>query len=328
MFIKSIKTTSAKTFRFLLNRFDCPAIILLYHRVINLKNDPHLLAVSPDNFSKHVKFLQEGYNLLSIDDFVRILKSQKSFPKKSVILTFDDGYGDNFTEALPILESFKAQALFYISTSNIDSKQIFWWDELAEIFLLNNKLPNNLEFSVNNKKFIFKTDTEHTLMQTHNSLHPILKNLNSTTRQKLLDILHQWSGLKDLNDSSHRVLNKNEIIKMSQSKSVVLGAHTHTHTKLSVLNYDEQYQDIINSKKILEKIAGQPIKHFSYPFGDRGDYNHDSLKIVQQLKFEMICANYYGQVHRFSNIYNLPRVIVRNWDITQFKQQINQYFTY
>src|SRR5689334_4536799 len=81
-----------------LNLVDSPVVILLYHRVTTLPADPQLLAVSPDNFRAHLKFLKENFPVVRFEDDWSEVK------KPAVAITFDDGYADNALEALPILE--------------------------------------------------------------------------------------------------------------------------------------------------------------------------------------------------------------------------------
>jgi peptidoglycan/xylan/chitin deacetylase (PgdA/CDA1 family) len=123
-----MKSTLRSLFRFCCNLIDSPALILLYHRVTNLPLDPQLLTVSPANFDEHLKFLNKNYNLIDLQEFADCLINKRKLPKRSVLLTFDDGYADNYLEALPLLENNKAQALFYISTSipPMNSGGIIW----------------------------------------------------------------------------------------------------------------------------------------------------------------------------------------------------------
>ena len=111
------------TQRFLLNMIDRPALILLYHRVTSLERDPQLLAVKPDNFYRQIKYLKKNYNILDIEEFAYFKKDNKGFTKNSLILTFDDGYADNYLEALPILEKFNCQAIFFVTTLNTNTKK-------------------------------------------------------------------------------------------------------------------------------------------------------------------------------------------------------------
>ena len=109
--------------------------VFIYHRVTELKIDTHQLAVSPVNFNEQVSHLKKNYNLVAADEFVNLLQTKKKFPKRTALLTFDDGYADNYLEALPILEDNNAQAIFYITTSNLNTDKELWWDELERILL-------------------------------------------------------------------------------------------------------------------------------------------------------------------------------------------------
>jgi peptidoglycan/xylan/chitin deacetylase (PgdA/CDA1 family) len=97
-------------------------LVLLYHRVSDYVTDPQLLCVTPENFDKQIKYLVEKYNVLTVEEFYSIISKNEKFPDKSVLLTFDDGYADNFIYALPILEKHSAQALFYICPGNFETR--------------------------------------------------------------------------------------------------------------------------------------------------------------------------------------------------------------
>jgi peptidoglycan/xylan/chitin deacetylase (PgdA/CDA1 family) len=101
-----------------------------------------------------------------------------------------------------------------------------------------------------------------------------------------------------------------------------------------MLSYDEQYREIATSKTLLEQHLHLPIDHFSYPFGSRKFlgakryYNADSIKAAKALDLKMVCANYHGQVHSWSNPYALPRILVRDWELPVFKNKMEQFFKY
>ena len=73
--------------------------ILYYHRINDMQNDRHLLSVPPENFEQQIKFLKHNYNILRFEE------DWSTIDRDSVVITFDDGYMDNLTEALPVLEN-------------------------------------------------------------------------------------------------------------------------------------------------------------------------------------------------------------------------------
>jgi peptidoglycan/xylan/chitin deacetylase (PgdA/CDA1 family) len=313
--------------RFIANIFDTPALILIYHRITELDFDPQLLAVKPDNFYKQVKYLKENYNIVSVNEFSNLINSNKKFPRGTILLSFDDGYYDNFYGAVPVLESLSTQALFYISTGLLNTNEETWWDQLEKIFY-NNNLPEALSISVKNITYNFDTSGKEKIDYTYNKVHRLVKYLKVDKRKEILDKLFEWSKIEKRGRNTYRFLTFDEVKKMNESNSAVIGAHTHSHTPLSILSYEEQKNDIEKSRKILENITGKEIKHFSYPFGAKKDYNADSLKISSELNFDFVCANYYSQVHRWSDKYSLPRVLVRDWEIDYFKNFIKKSFRF
>jgi len=302
------------TQKYLLNMIDKPVVVLIYHRVTSLERDPQLLAVEPDNFYRQIEYLRKNYNILDIEEFSYLKQNNKGFPKKSMILTFDDGYADNYLEALPILKKFNSQAIFFVTTSNINTKNELWWDEIERVILTDIKLPKSLKIRLNSKDYLFDTSSKGSKRKTYNALHHLIKCNKADIRDKAINDIICWANLSKKGRSTHRVMTYKEIKLMSKSNSAIIGVHTHTHTLLCVYDHKEQYNDIKKSKDLLEKWTGQKIRYFSYPFGGKKDYNKETLNICGELGFDMAFANFYGQVHSWTHKYQIPRYLVRNWD--------------
>jgi peptidoglycan/xylan/chitin deacetylase (PgdA/CDA1 family) len=314
--------------RFALNMLDSPSVFLLYHRVTDLKNDPRSLAVSPDNFYRQIEHLKAKYNLLDVEEFEHMLIHRKKFSKNSVLLTFDDGYADNYNEALPILESLNAQAVFFISTVNIDTKREFWWDEIERIFLSRSDLPECFEMEVGHKLYKFDTAYAGGQQEAHDKIRNVLTYTKANVQQRVVETLINWAGIPGEGRETHMSLTSEKIKKMDASKCAVVGAHAHSHTRLSLYDYDEQYDDIKTSKDIIESITGRKVRYFSYPLGGKGDYNSDTIDICREVGFDIAFSNIHSQVHRWTDRYQVPRMLVRDWDIDQFRSQMEKFFRF
>lgn len=95
--------------------------ILEYHQIAN-ETDPisETYNVKPAEFSAQLDYLQEkGYTTITLQDFMRVKHGKGNLPAKPIILTFDDGYVDNYTEMLPILEAHNMKAVVYVITNEI-----------------------------------------------------------------------------------------------------------------------------------------------------------------------------------------------------------------
>lgn len=109
------------------NLFSRPAVVFYYHRVASVSDDPHLLSVSPENFEKQLITLRDTFRIIRLADLVQKMKGGENIHGLAVI-TFDDGYIDNLTTALPILRKLNIPATFFITTGNIGSAEPFYWD--------------------------------------------------------------------------------------------------------------------------------------------------------------------------------------------------------
>lgn len=324
--IKSILKKSALVLKKQYHKtFYGSCAVLLYHRVTDLKTDPQLLAVSPKNFDAQLDVLSNKYCLLTIDEFYKHLHNKKKFPKNSVLLTFDDGYADNYLEALPLLVKHKAQALFYVATGTLNTSNEYWWDAVERIVLLSPNIPANATFILNTVPYKLESLDLAKRLDLYEKFLVEFRKLPSFVRDGKINELAQLFGSTEVR-VTHRAMTFDELKKMNASSSAVIGAHTHLHPSLAALNFKEQFDEISSSKKILEEIIGKKITHFSYPFGTQNDYNTDTIKIVKQLDFKMVAANFPYIVHKNSDRYRFPRFLVRNWKAEEFEKNLQTFF--
>ena len=91
------------------------AVILMYHRITRVELDPWGMCVSPENFSQQLESIRKVATPMSLADFVRARQSGE-LPERAVVVTFDDGYVDNFETALPLLRQHQVPATLFVTT--------------------------------------------------------------------------------------------------------------------------------------------------------------------------------------------------------------------
>lgn len=107
-------------------------LILEYHKVNNRTKDDY--TVSTKDFAEQMDVLKaDGYTTISVLDFLRAKKGKQELPEKPVVVSFDDGYSDNYTEALPILEKRGMKATVFMVTNNVGLPGYLTWDQLHEM---------------------------------------------------------------------------------------------------------------------------------------------------------------------------------------------------
>ena len=106
--------------------------ILTYHRV-NDENDWVFAGTPVDVFKSQMEYLKENWNVLSLEEAVRRMKT-RDIPERTVVITFDDGYQDNSVHAFPILKDLEIPATFFVVTGAIDCNVPIWHDRVFFAF--------------------------------------------------------------------------------------------------------------------------------------------------------------------------------------------------
>lgn len=178
--------------------------VLMYHHISPLpdeEDEQFLFTVSPDMFARQLEFLkQNGYTPLSQQDLHRAFTAGQTDIPKPVMLTFDDGHADNYTNLFPLLKQYRVPALIFLITQRVGTAGYLTWEQVRE---------------------------------------------------------------------------------MHQSGLVAFGSHTCSHRRLRSLSDEEIWQEITQSKKILEEKLGAPVLSFCYPYGAGGFDERVRPKVLQ-----------------------------------------------
>jgi len=305
----------------LLNMIDLPVVVLLYHRINSLPEDPYFLAVTPDNFRDQLLFLKQSF------DIVRFGEDWSGLKRPSAAITFDDGYADNLIHALPVLEEVGAPATFFVSTGIIGTAEEFWWDELERIVLGDQPFPETFELNDSLFGKAWPTGSVSDRRKLCGKLHRLMFNIDAERRCTWLGQLRQWAGAGEEGREVNRAMTIEELQSLANSKWVTVGAHTVSHTLLSALPIAEQQREINASKKQLENWLGHEVTVFSYPFGRRSDYTNDTVNICRKAGFVRAAANFPGQAHKWTDPFQVPRQTVFNWPAARFGKELKRFLT-
>jgi peptidoglycan/xylan/chitin deacetylase (PgdA/CDA1 family) len=333
--------------RKLRNRLSPGALILLYHRVAELESDPQQLQVSEANFAEHIRILKELATPVSLQQLTQSLRSGK-VPARSVVVTFDDGAADNLFAAKPILEREDVPATVFVATGYMKTAREYWWDEVERLVLQPGELPAELTTAYNGKlhQWDLSAQTNYTRAeydehsrwnaaggdeptprhQLYRGLIDFLYPLPPEERIEQLDYFKRWAGDATLSRATHRPLTAEEVKQLADGGRIEIGAHTVSHSMLSALPVSVQRQEIQQSKADLEEILGHPVRSFAYPFGTLSDYTSETVRLVKQLNFDCACSNFKDVVQPGADLFQLPRLIVRDWKAEEFANRVASWF--
>jgi peptidoglycan/xylan/chitin deacetylase (PgdA/CDA1 family) len=320
-FAQPFITAARKTRNRLFNLIDPPVVVLIYHRVATLESDPQQLAVTPDNFRAQMQYLKENVQVVRFEDDWSKVKQQ------AVAITFDDGYADNSLEALPVLEEVGVPATFFVSTGSIGTRQEFWWDELERLILGDRAFP--ARFVLNDSRFgrAWATGAVAERQVLYREIQPLIRKLDAPGREEWLTQLREWAQAGNECREAWRAMALDELRRLAESRWVTIGAHTVTHTPLSSQPVAAQQEEITESRRQLESWLGRKITVFSYPFGARGDYTQETVRLCREAGFVRAAANFPGQAHRWTDPFQVPRQLVRNWPAALFSEKLRGYWT-
>jgi peptidoglycan/xylan/chitin deacetylase (PgdA/CDA1 family) len=260
--------------------------------------------------------------MLSLNELVGLLKSAQ-LPKRGVVLTFDDGYADNFWNAKPLLEKYEVPATVFVTSGSLDSPGEFWWDDLERVFLQPGKFPKHLHLNVQSSAYDWKTTNSDEREIACMAIHQILQPLKASERDPIISELLAWADVDPMGRPDNRPLTTDELIQLAQSEWVDIGAHAVTHPFLAVMSQDDQSAEIAGSRQKLEEILGGRVSTFSYPYGN---FTPETVDIVAAAGFEGALTIDANTVEVGANPLQLGRFGVGDWAGEIFRQRLEKFF--
>lgn len=233
-----------------------------------------------DSFFRQVQYLSENHEVISLSDAVELIKEEQIEGQK-VVITFDDGFQNNYDIAFKILKEFRLPATIFLVTGLINTSKTLWY------CLLNRAISNTSKDFINWNGRGFKLSDPDSRSTASNVIQDMLKKYeHHILMNNLVGII------KSLGDSIHnsvddtspyRILDLESIQEMSKSNLIEFGAHTDSHAILSLLSKQSLKTEISLSLESVYKLTGKPCRFFAYPNGKYEDYGEDIIKLLSQL---------------------------------------------
>ena len=264
--------------------------VLCYHRIDD-QADALGLAVSRAEFAHQMQALAESPHLrpVSAAEYLEIWQGRRRYgPGIPVLVSFDDGFRDNLTEAAPVLKRHGVPAILFVATDLLQGRppwydlveRMVWagqapalWHALKSQGLIDNKTPLPAGASALVDALLALDGARFAAaVQTLNSL-PSAQALAQTLGSRYLDApgLLEWAAA-----------------------GLEVGAHTCTHPRLTALTSAAVDWEMAKSKRQLETLLGRPVLHFAYPFGRQGDFTADHARAAARLGYAMAFTTLQG----------------------------------
>ena len=311
----------------------------MYHQVCAKPSDPWDMAVTPACFEEQLRYITRNFDVVPLDELAAQMR-RKKIRRRLLAVTFDDGFRDNFTTARPLLEAYHVPATFYVATHAMPSG-VYWWDELEQLILHTAVLPPTLKLnSLHTFKFEFLKHAEldeklaaqirawkagaaliNERVALFYALWALLRPLPFNSQQAVMQHLRSWAGVYSLDRTYAEVMTFDEMLRLADNPLFSIGAHTVHHTFLSAHSAEGQAFEVIESKKTIESWLGRTITGFAYPYGN---YNSTTKNVLHESGFQYAVSTVSRPLTQNDDLFEMPRIQVRNVRDKQFATEIHQ----
>ncbi len=277
-----------------------PLSILIYHRVMPAPDPLRPGEADAETFERQMAFLARQCAVLPLLEAADLLRQGK-LPRRACCITFDDGYADNLTVALPILERHSLPATVFVATRYLDGGRMFN-DTVIELV---SRIPGaelDLRPLGLGRYALANVDARR---QTVLALLTDLKYREPAERDRLVAQIVDAAGVGKL--PQDLMLTTAQLEELSV-RGVEIGGHTHAHTVLTTLDPTGVRNEIVSGRTRLESITGKPVRSFAYPNGRPGrDYSADHVAIIRAMGFDAAVTTAPGVARPADDPYQLPR---------------------
>ncbi len=232
---------------------------------------------------------------------------QGDLPPRAVAVTFDDGYADNASCALPILNKYHIPATVFVSTGFLNGGRM-WNDSVIEAIRQYDRETLDLRhFNLGT----YATGDMRDKIQAIDSILRAIKHLDPKVRLEIVRDIEKCGG-----DLPQDLMMDDGQVRSLADGGVSVGAHTVNHPILASIPFELAQQEISESRATLESLVQREVVEFAYPNGRPGeDYHQEHRDLVASMGFRAAASTHWGVAAASSDRFQLPRFTP--WDRTE-----------
>jgi peptidoglycan/xylan/chitin deacetylase (PgdA/CDA1 family) len=276
-----------------------------------------------------MEYLAENCKIISTNHLIQHLLENREFEVNCVAVTFDGGYSDIYYTAKEVLENYQIPATVFAYSANITGEgEKFWWDEIEDLIIANND-KRNLNIRIGDDEYNFSLTNQKDRFYTFEKLYELLRKMSAKQQKQVIEQIKEQVEFNTDEADEHRLMDKDEIFELSRNPLFTIGAHGHSGASICAANSENNFNEIIENKQVLEQITGDKIECFSYPY--RFQANHRQRKEIEQILkgcgIKAAFGHDFGTVTPEMNcIFDIPRVKAGNYHPYVFFQLFENFF--
>ena len=289
------------------------AVVLTYHRVVDeneLYVDVTQGFITPTQLEQHVRYLLKRRRPVSLIEMIE----QNLFAQPVFAVTFDDGYGDNYRLAFPVLKRLGVTATVFPTTSAVEEQKWLWWDRLV---LLS-------EMAVGKHITIAELGIDEVVSDRWGFFSRVIgKVKRHPQRDELIDGLAAQVGDADIQPPPEFYLSWEQVRELMAAGWSV-GGHTVNHPVLTAIPIEQAKWEIDACTTVITERTGTTPKVFAYPNGRRGDFNAEIVNMLKEMRYIGAVTADDGPVGKNPDLFAIERIAPRTDEsMTILKQRIS-----
>jgi peptidoglycan/xylan/chitin deacetylase (PgdA/CDA1 family) len=291
-------------------------VVLNYHRIGDAgasQADRGLWSATAADFDAHVSTLASLFDIITPDELPDVVRRGTG---RYAMITFDDGYADNYLSAFPVLRRRNVRATFFITTGFIDSRRNPWWDEIA--WMVRNCRSGRIEISpwLDAPVVFDEPEREGAIRR----LLRVYKGLPALRTAAFVEAVGDATGAGRSPMAPDGTWMTWDMLREMRAAGMAIGGHTVNHPVLANLDADGQRSEVEGCLRRLREEIGEPIRSFSYPVGGHRAFDATTRRCLADAGVTY-AFSYYGGVRRFGSewddhdVQRLPveRYMDRSW---------------
>jgi peptidoglycan/xylan/chitin deacetylase (PgdA/CDA1 family) len=242
--------------------------VLAYHRVGEPSSAgpfANTFDVRPERLESDLAFVKRWFDVIGVDDLIAHRRGG-ALPPNPVMITFDDGYVDNHDVALPILERAGVKATFFIATSFVDERRLFWWDRIS--YLVQSSTRDAIAITYP-EPLTLRLGAEREA--SARLLLDIVKQRYALDLPRFMDGIAEAAGValgrEEERRLADRVLMTWEQVRDLRARGMDVQSHSSAHRVLQTVPLAELARDLTGAREKLEAVLGEPVRTIAYPVG-------------------------------------------------------------
>ena len=273
-----------------------------------------------DLFKEQMHYLHQHFNVLPLEEAMLIDNYQGEKPL--AVITFDDGFYNNYSLAFPVLKALQLPATIFLATRYINSHDTIWFCDLLRML----SQSENDALHWRGKSYLLKTEEQKQAVSR--LLQAELKTQEADEAQASMQALALALNC-DLHysyqtDSPFYMLTAEAIKEMSDSGLITFGAHSHSHVILSKTSLAHAREEIQTSIRETARLSGKPCVCFAYPNGRAEDFNEQHQQILSDFGIRFSASTINGLTSPQKDLLAIKRLFIdTDTDIEVFKLQVH-----